>query len=98
MRLVRTPASAGLQSSKAIELGGIPMVLMYHSVAPSHFDPHRATVSPQRFERQMRWLRGSRLRGVSMAELLDARDQRRARGLIGLTFDDGYRDFFTYAM
>jgi peptidoglycan/xylan/chitin deacetylase (PgdA/CDA1 family) len=81
-----------------MELGVIPVVLMYHSVAPCHFDPYRATVSPQRFERQMRWLRGSRLRGVSIAELLDASDGRRARGLVGLTFDDGYQDFFTFAM
>jgi peptidoglycan/xylan/chitin deacetylase (PgdA/CDA1 family) len=74
------------------------MVLMYHSVAPCHQDPYRATVSPHRFERQMRWLRSNRLRGVSIRELLDARNERGARGLVGLTFDDGYRDFATYAM
>jgi peptidoglycan/xylan/chitin deacetylase (PgdA/CDA1 family) len=94
----RTPAFAGLRSSKAIELGAVPMVLMYHSVVPCHQDPYRSTVSPQRLERQMRWLRSSRLRGVSIAELLKAKDERRARGLVGLTFDDGYQNFVSYAM
>jgi peptidoglycan/xylan/chitin deacetylase (PgdA/CDA1 family) len=74
---------------------GRSMVLMYHSVAPCHKDPYKATVSPQRFERQMRWLRRNRLRGVSMRELLESTT---ARGLVGLTFDDGYQDFASYAM
>ena len=81
-----------------MELSAIPMVLMYHSVAPCHQDPYKATVSPQRFERQMRWLRRSRLRGVSIRELLAANDGRRARGLVGLTFDDGYQNFVSYAL
>ncbi|MEO3760958.1 polysaccharide deacetylase family protein [Mycobacterium sp. B14F4] len=71
---------------------------MYHSIAPCREDPFKATVSPHRFERQMRWLRGNRLRGVSMGELLDARVERRGHGLVGLTFDDGYQDFVGYAM
>lgn len=81
-----------------MELSAIPLVLTYHSVAPCEEDPYMATVSPQRFERQMRWLRGNGLRGVSMGELLEAMDERRARGLVGLTFDDGYQDFVTYPM
>jgi peptidoglycan/xylan/chitin deacetylase (PgdA/CDA1 family) len=94
----RTPAFAGSRSSTGTELGAIPMVLMYHSVAPCHKDPYKATVSPQRFERQMRWLRSNQLRGVSMGELLAANGERRARRLVGLTFDDGYQDFVSYAM
>jgi peptidoglycan/xylan/chitin deacetylase (PgdA/CDA1 family) len=81
-----------------MELGAMPLVLMYHSVAPCHEDLYKATVSPQRFERQMRWLRSNGLRGVSMGELLGAMGERRARGLVGLTFDDGYQDFVSYAM
>jgi peptidoglycan/xylan/chitin deacetylase (PgdA/CDA1 family) len=33
-----------------------------------------------------------------MAELLSARGDGLRRGLVGLTFDDGYQDFVTYAM
>lgn len=75
-----------------------PLVLMYHSVTPYVEDPYLITVSPARFERQLDWLRRSGQRGVSMRELLDARRDGRARGLVGLTFDDGYADFREYAL
>jgi peptidoglycan/xylan/chitin deacetylase (PgdA/CDA1 family) len=68
------------------------MILMYHSVDPYTEDPYRVTVRPERFERQLRWLRRRGLRGVSMRELRAAGDPR---GLVGLTFDDGYADFVT---
>lgn len=70
-----------------------PFVLMYHSVSSYTQDPYRVTVDPERFEQQLRWLRRRGLRGTSMRELLDARNAGRSRGLIGLTFDDGYADF-----
>jgi peptidoglycan/xylan/chitin deacetylase (PgdA/CDA1 family) len=77
----------------------MPLVLMYHSVSPYDEDPYHATVTPQRFEQHMRWLRSRGLRGVCMAELLSARAQgRQSRGLVGLTFDDGYQDFVTHAL
>jgi peptidoglycan/xylan/chitin deacetylase (PgdA/CDA1 family) len=85
-------------SAKSVELAAMPLVLMYHSVAPYDEDPYEVTISPQRFERHMRWLRGRGLRGVCVAELLAARAEGRGRGLVGLTFDDGYHDFVTYAM
>ncbi|GAA0589043.1 polysaccharide deacetylase family protein [Actinomadura livida] len=71
---------------------------MYHSVDHFREDPHLVTVSPPRFERQMAWLRTRGLRGVGVAELLDARAAGRERGLVGLTFDDGYADFATRAL
>jgi peptidoglycan/xylan/chitin deacetylase (PgdA/CDA1 family) len=74
------------------------MVLMYHSVEAYTKDPYRVTVHPDRFERQMRWLRSRGLRGTSVAELLAAQAEGRARGLIGLTFDDGYADFATHVL
>jgi peptidoglycan/xylan/chitin deacetylase (PgdA/CDA1 family) len=79
------------------ELATMPLVLMYHSVSPYDKDPFEVTVTPQRFEQQMRWLRGRGLRGVSMGELLSTAADGRARGQVGLTFDDGYQDFVTYA-
>jgi peptidoglycan/xylan/chitin deacetylase (PgdA/CDA1 family) len=74
------------------------LVEVYHSVSPYDEDPYEVTMTPGRFARHMRWLRGRGLRGVSMAELLSARAAGRGRGLVGLTFDDGYQDFVTYAV
>jgi peptidoglycan/xylan/chitin deacetylase (PgdA/CDA1 family) len=85
-------------STKSGELATTPLVLMYHSVAPYDEDPYEVTMTPQRFEQQMAWLRRRGLRGVSMSELLDAMVDGRTRGLVGLTFDDGYEDFLTYPM
>ncbi|MDB1086300.1 polysaccharide deacetylase family protein [Streptomyces sp. ACA25] len=71
---------------------------MYHSVAAPERDPYRITVSPQRLHRQLGWLRGRGLRGVAVAELLRARAAGQGAGLVGLTFDDGYRDFVEEAV
>jgi peptidoglycan/xylan/chitin deacetylase (PgdA/CDA1 family) len=85
-------------SARNAELAAMPLVLMYHSVSPYDEDPNEVTITPERFERHMRWLGSRGLRGVSVAELLSARAQRRSRGLVGLTFDDGYQDFVTHGM
>ena len=77
------------------ELTPMPLVLMYHSVEAYDADPYQVTVRPERFHRQLRWLRRRGLRGVSMSDLLEARRAGHGRGLVGLTFDDGYRDFVT---
>jgi len=73
-------------------MGGEPLVLMYHSIEAYESDPYQVTVHPRRFDAQLRWLRRRGLRGVGMAELLAAGP---GRGLVGLTFDDGYEDFVT---
>ncbi|RZT18512.1 polysaccharide deacetylase [Mycobacterium sp. BK558] len=91
-------ASTARATSKSRELNTVPLVWMYHSVAPYDEDPYQVTMTPQRFETQMRWLRHRRLRGVSMRELLQATAEGRARGLVGLTFDDGYQDFIPHAL
>lgn len=71
---------------------------MYHSIADSPDDPYQVTVSPVRFARQLHWLGDRGLRGVSVRELLAATAAGRARGLVGLTFDDGYADFLESAV
>jgi peptidoglycan/xylan/chitin deacetylase (PgdA/CDA1 family) len=71
---------------------------MYHSVDDCRDDPYRVTVTPRRFERQLRWLSDRGLRGVGMGELLRAHAAGQARHLVGLTFDDGYDDFRRHAL
>ncbi|MDN3296139.1 polysaccharide deacetylase family protein [Streptomyces ficellus] len=74
---------------------------MYHSIddrTNETDDPYRVTVSPARLDRQLRWLRDRGLRGVSVRELLRAARRGDARGLVGLTFDDGYADFLDNAV
>ncbi len=71
---------------------------MYHSVDRCPDDPYQITVTPERLDAQLAGLRRRGLTGVSMAELLRARTEGRADGLVGLTFDDGYQDFVDHAL
>lgn len=69
-----------------------PQVFMYHAVTGAEVSPGLC-VSPERFEEQMSYLKRRGLRGVSMRELYRAARTGNTRGLVGLTFDDGYQDF-----
>lgn len=71
-------------------------VLMFHGVGRVEADPFALFISPERFHEQMRVLRALGLRGVSLGELGDAVNRREARGLVGITFDDGYRDLLDW--
>lgn len=79
----------------AAPLESTPWIAMYHSVGDCSDDPYRITVTPERLDRQLSWLRGRGLRGVSVSELLTAPSRT---GLVGLTFDDGYADFVDHAL
>jgi peptidoglycan/xylan/chitin deacetylase (PgdA/CDA1 family) len=78
--------------------GSMPVILMYHSISPYEHDPYLVTVTPARFEQQMRWLRRRGWRGASVREVLDARASGCGQQLVGLTFDDGYADFAEHAL
>lgn len=73
-------------------------ILMYHAIAAAEKDPNALCVSPQRFEAQMAYLKQRNLRGVSVRELRRAAATRGTRGLVGLTFDDGYDNFLQEAV
>ncbi|MFB0617564.1 polysaccharide deacetylase family protein [Streptomyces sp. AGS-58] len=85
-------------TSAAAGTGPVPWIAMYHSVGDCSDDPYRITVTPDRLDRQLCWLRGQGLRGVSVGELLAARARGEGRDLVGLTFDDGYADFVAHAL
>jgi len=73
-----------------LRLRDAPLILMYHGVAAVAEDPNLLCVSPSRFADQMAWLEHRGLRGVDIATLVEAMRAGRQRGLVGLTFDDGY--------
>jgi peptidoglycan/xylan/chitin deacetylase (PgdA/CDA1 family) len=73
-------------------------VLMYHAVGRVTEDPFGLFVTPERFRRQIAALERLGLRGVSFGDLGDAIARGRADGLVGLTFDDGYRDLLRFVV
>jgi peptidoglycan/xylan/chitin deacetylase (PgdA/CDA1 family) len=80
---------AGADMSR-LSLRQVPIIVMYHGVEAVSWDPHGLCVTPARFAEQLTWLADQGLRGVSIAELVDAMRAGRERGLVGITFDDGY--------
>ena len=94
----------GAHPSTDLHYGGrqrtvTPPVLMYHSVSGDRSpDPHRLRVHPKQLDRHLTLLRRTGLRGVALTQLVRAVNMGRARGLVGLTFDDGYADFLREAV
>jgi peptidoglycan/xylan/chitin deacetylase (PgdA/CDA1 family) len=73
-----------------VGLGNVPMILMYHGIADVAEDPNQLCVTPDRFAEQMAWLHRRGRRGVGVGTLVEAMRAGRQRGLVGITFDDGY--------
>jgi len=71
-------------------------ILTYHS-----FDYGKGllSVSPENFEKQMRYLKNKHYNVISFGELVDGIKNRRsfARNTVVITIDDGYKNNFTYA-
>jgi len=78
-------------------------VLMYHSIANDAEEKvqpyYRLATSPRRFAEQMQWLSNSGYQGVSLEEALamPAGENSSRRSPVAITFDDGFRDFYTEA-
>jgi peptidoglycan/xylan/chitin deacetylase (PgdA/CDA1 family) len=78
-------------------------ILMYHSIShesENGIHPYYRTVtSPQRFRAQIEQLHASGYRTISPAEALSAaeNDNPCSQKIVAITFDDGYRDFYSNA-
>ncbi len=79
-------------------LRDLPMIVMYHGVAEVEQDPSQLFVPPERFDAQLAALARLGLRGVSAGALVDAMRAGTHRGLVGITFDDGYTSVLEHAV
>jgi peptidoglycan/xylan/chitin deacetylase (PgdA/CDA1 family) len=91
-------APVDLDGDGRLPLTRMPLILMYHNVDEVQEDPCNICVTPRRFAEQMAWLERRGLRGVGVAELVEAMRHGRGRGLVGLTFDDGYEGVSAHAL
>jgi peptidoglycan/xylan/chitin deacetylase (PgdA/CDA1 family) len=89
---------AGRPEVARLGLGDIPLILMYHSVDDIRYDPNMVSVTPAQFAAQLGWLKRRGLRGVSIGTLVAAMRAGRDRGLVGITFDDGYASVLRNAL
>jgi peptidoglycan/xylan/chitin deacetylase (PgdA/CDA1 family) len=80
----------------ALRLSQVPLILMYHQVAEKA--ENALCVTPGRLAEQMAWLERHGLRGVGVGTLVDAMRAGRHRGLVGITFDDGYASLMEAAL
>jgi peptidoglycan/xylan/chitin deacetylase (PgdA/CDA1 family) len=77
-------------------------ILMYHSISDHLFGKshpyYQINCSPEVFAKQMRWMRANGYRTLDLTQLckaMEAGDD--LRKTVVITFDDGYRDFYTDA-
>ena len=70
-----------------------PRLLMYHSVRPTE-DSAGIVMDVPRFAWQVDWMARHGARFVTVSELLAADDPR---GMVAITFDDGYADNYRHA-
>ena len=75
-------------------------ILMYHSIAnmPKGTPMRSLHVPPRRFAWQMKLLKWLGYKGVNMSELLPYLKGEKTGKVVGITFDDGYRNNLTQAL
>jgi peptidoglycan/xylan/chitin deacetylase (PgdA/CDA1 family) len=85
----------------AVSAARVP-ILMYHSISDNLFGKshpyYQINTSPQVFARQMRWLRSNGYRTLDLTQMWAGMEagQDLSKTVV-ITFDDGYRDFYTDA-
>ncbi|GAC1675337.1 MAG: polysaccharide deacetylase family protein [Candidatus Acidiferrum sp.] len=78
-------------------------ILMYHSISDNLFGMshpyYHINTSPEVFSGQMRWLRNTGFQTISVADAWKKLESGAdlSKNVV-ITFDDGYRDFYTEAM
>jgi peptidoglycan/xylan/chitin deacetylase (PgdA/CDA1 family) len=82
--------------------GCVP-ILMYHSISDNLFGKshpyYQINTTPEVFAQQMRWLRNHGYRTLDPTELVNGfENDHDLTKTVVITFDDGYRDFYTEAM
>lgn len=76
-------------------------ILMYHQVglpAPRGTPYRGLTVHPNSFRRQMTWMRRLGYQGLSMRDLVPYLAGQKQGKVFGITFDDGFRNVYEYAL
>lgn len=76
-------------------------ILTYHQIGEPNpgGTPYRGlTVHPRDFRRQMFWLRRLGYRGLSMHQLMPYVSGEKSGKVVGITFDDGYRNVLENAL
>jgi peptidoglycan/xylan/chitin deacetylase (PgdA/CDA1 family) len=77
-------------------------ILMYHSISENLFGKshpyYQINTAPKVFARQMRWLRQNGYRTLDLTQMWNSMEagQDMSKTVV-ITFDDGYRDFYTDA-
>jgi len=73
-------------------------ILSYHRICEKHYGDPFLCVTPQNFERQIQYLK-RRYAIISLTELIKLMSQPELTDeqFLAITFDDGYRDNYTYA-
>jgi peptidoglycan/xylan/chitin deacetylase (PgdA/CDA1 family) len=86
----------GATAADGLRLSQVPLILMYHRLGEEAENP--LCVTSRRFAEQMTWLKRHGLRGVGVGTLIDAMRAGRQRGLVGITFDDGFDNLVEAAL
>jgi peptidoglycan/xylan/chitin deacetylase (PgdA/CDA1 family) len=102
-RIVTLCIERPLAASGVVSRGQALPILMYHSIsddAEEGVGPYyRVATNPRRFAAQMQMLNDLGYVGVSVEEALRGMSKRGndRRRMVAITFDDGFRDFYTAA-
>lgn len=74
-------------------------ILMYHNISPPE-DGNTVNVTPERFKEQMNFIKSNNYKVITpyeYSQILKDGKEKFAKNLVMLTFDDGYKNNYTYA-